>query len=85
MQTKNVSLKAAECLISAYCAAGGSSFEAVPGCLGLGVVVLTDFGLHGLRAFVIEERALNEWSSGHVLKIYPDGVLPKKYQAMILD
>lgn len=83
MHTKNISLQGAENLIRNYRNAGGEAFTIEDGCLGLGVVVLTDFGTAGLRAFVIEEVYLNEWSSGHILKIYEDGKLPAKYQKAV--
>lgn len=83
MHTKNISLQGAENLIRKYRNAGGEAYTIEEGCLGLGVVVLTDYGQNHLRAFVIEEVYLNEWSSGHVLKIYEDGRLPAKYQKAV--
>ena len=83
MHTKSISLESAENLIKSYINAGGESFTIEEGCLGLGVVALTDFGRRNLRAFVIEEVYLNEWSSGHILKIYENGILPAKYQRAI--
>ena len=83
MHTKNISLQGAENLIRDYINAGGESFTIEEGCLGLGVVVLTGFGQNHLRAFVIEEIYLNEWSSGHILKIYENGKLPAKYQRAV--
>ena len=79
MHTKNISLQAAENLITLYSQRGGEVVTVREGCLGLGTVVLFDYRGVGLRAFVIEEIYLNSWSCGHVLKIYENGKLPAKY------
>ena len=71
--------------MSIYREKGGEVITIREGCLGLGTVVLTDFGAAGLRAFVIEEIYLNSWSSGHVLKIYENGKLPAKYLNAVPD
>lgn len=80
MKTYNyVDLKVCEQLINDYINTGGEAYNVSDGVLGLGTVVLTG----AQRAFVIEEYYLNEWSSGHRVKVYYDGKLPKKYEKMI--
>lgn len=78
MYTKNITLKTAENLISKFINAGGDFYQLEDGGVGLGLVVLDGRG-HGLRSFVIEEYYLSEWASGHRLKIYTHGELPRKY------
>lgn len=82
MYAKNISLKTAENLISNFVNAGGNFYQLEDGGVGLGLVVLDGRG-HGLRSFVIEEFFLSEWSSGHRLKIYTHGELPRKYAKAI--
>lgn len=77
MKKTFITLSAAENLIQRYINAGGTCNELHPGCLGLGTITLTG---PGLRAFVIEEIYLNNQSSGHVLKTYYSGILPRKYR-----
>lgn len=75
----NIGLHECESLINNYINAGGEAYNVSDGVLGLGTVVLKG----AQRAFVIEEYYLNEWSSGHRIKVYYDGKLPKKYEKMI--
>ena len=82
MYTKRIDLKAAERLMARYAEAGGNVVTVYPGSLGLGCVVM-----HGacLKAFVIEEMYVDEWCSRHSIKVYPDGILPKKYQRLVAN
>lgn len=82
MYTKRIDLKAAESLMDRYAQAGGNVVTVYPGTLGLGCVVM--YGGF-LKAFVIEEMYVNEWSSRHSIKVYPDGILPKKYQKLAAE
>lgn len=76
MYTKKIDLAAAENLMQRYAEMGGNVVTVAPGSLGLGCVVM--YGPF-LKAFVIEEMYVNEYSSRHSIKVYPDGILPKKY------
>lgn len=49
------------------------------GCLGLGEVLL--HGAPGKKSVVIKEVFLNEWSSGHTIRMY--NKLPKRYENLI--
>lgn len=84
MQTKYCTLECCEKLMRDYGEAGGEVVTVQEGCLGLGTVILRNLSNKNLREFVIEEYYINEWSSGHKVKIYTKG-LPKKYLRMLDD
>lgn len=69
-------------LIENYQNAGGDVITLNDGVLGFGVVAFVNNGLK-LKEFILEEYYINPWASGHRLKIYPHGGLPKKYLKMI--
>ena len=71
-------LGACEEVINRYINAGGEVLTLEEGVLGLGLVVC--FG-ESLKTCIIQERYLNEWSSGHTIRFY--NKMPKKYAAMI--
>lgn len=68
-------------LIDKYINAGGEFYELEEGCLGYGVCVLISEESKKLKQFVIKEKYLNEWSSGHTVTGYKK--LPKKYEKML--
>lgn len=68
-------IKACEDLMNRYLELGGEITMIEEGCLGLGVVVCSAVGK---KYAVIKEVFLNEWSSGHVIRLYKK--LPKKYE-----
>lgn len=57
----------------------GTATTIEDGCLGLGTVVLHDAPKK--KTIIIREVALNEWSSGHTIRMY--NKTPKKYQQLI--
>lgn len=71
-------LSACEDVMNKYYEAGGEVITLEEGVLGLGLVVC--FG-DGLKTCIIQERYLNEWSSGHTIRFY--NKMPKKYATMI--
>jgi hypothetical protein len=72
---KIYSLEAIEKLISHYTKNGGSIETIKEGTLGYGTTVLK---CEKLKFAVIKEVYLNEWSSGHTVRLY--NKLPQKYQ-----
>lgn len=76
--TTMYTLGACEDIINQYIDAGGEVYTIEEGVLGLGLVVC--FG-EGLKTCIIQERYLNEWSSGHTIRFY--NKMPQKYAAMI--
>ena len=77
---KMYSLKACENLMQEYADRGGYAFTMQEGTLGLGLVIC--FG-KGLKTSVIKEVTLNEWSSGHTVRMY--NKMPKKYENMLIE
>ena len=71
-------LSACEDVMNKYYETGGEVITLEEGVLGLGLVVC--FG-DGLKTCIIQERYLNEWSSGHTIRFYNN--MPKKYATMI--
>jgi hypothetical protein len=71
---KLFTLDACERLISHYEDKGGNVLTVREGVLGLGTVVLT---APNLKTAVIKERPINDWSSGHAIRLYSK--TPKKY------
>ncbi len=65
-------------LIEKYINLGGEIHQINDGCLAQGLTVCT---ADGYKSAVIDEIALNCWSSGQKVRFY--NVLPKKYQKMI--
>lgn len=65
-------------LISEYLEKDGQTLTIEEGILGYGTMVL--FG-KGLKTAIIQEVALNEWSSAHKIRMY--NKCPKKYEKMI--
>ena len=72
------SLTACENLMDRYYEAGGECITVEEGTLGLGTVIC--FG-KGLKTAIITEVYLNEWSSGHKIRMY--NKMPKKYEEML--
>jgi len=71
----NYSLKDCEKLIDKYIERDGEIRTIEEGCLGLGVVVLE---APNYKTVVIKEFYINEWTSGHKIRMY--NKTPKKYQ-----
>jgi hypothetical protein len=70
-------LQACENLISKYIDEFGGSVSIVEeGVLGLGTVML--HSAEGKKTIIIREVYLNEWSSGHTIRMYKK--MPKKYE-----
>lgn len=65
-------------LFTQYADNGGEVREIREGVLGYGTTIC--FG-HNLKTTVIQEIPLNEWSSGHTVRMY--NKCPKKYQQYI--
>ena len=75
---KNYSLSACENLMEKYLDAGGEAITIEEGCLGLGIVVC--FGKN-LKTTIIKEYYINEWNSGHTVRMYNN--MPKKYAEIL--
>lgn len=71
-------LDAVNHLIKQYEERGGLCATVQEGVLGYGITIL--YGL-GLKMAVITEVPLNEWSSGHKIRLY--NVPPRKYLDML--
>ena len=69
-----------ENLIQRYVDKGGQVNEIIPGTLGYGLTVLCG---HGLKSIIITETYINEWSSGHKVRMYSK--MPKKYEKMLAE
>lgn len=67
--------------IDKYIKNGGIFYQIEDGCLGCGLVVLTNGGKR-LKEYVVKEYYVNEWASLHEILEYKDG-LPQKYLKMI--
>lgn len=65
-------------LISQYSEKGGEVITIDEGCLGYGFMIM--FG-EGLKTTIVKEVYINEWSSGHTVRMY--NKTPKKYEQMI--
>lgn len=63
-----------EKLIAYYMEHGGECVELIEGTLGYGRMIL--YG-DGLKTAIVEEIALNEWSSAHTIRWFNN--MPKKY------
>lgn len=61
-------------LIDRYTEAGGEVITISEGVLGYGTMILQG---EGLKSAVIQEIALNEWSSAHKIRMYNE--LPQKW------
>jgi len=75
---KMYTLAAAESLIQKYQKIGAEVTELREGVLGLGTVVCHG---EGLKTAIIQERYINEWSSGHTIRMYNN--MPEKYAKAI--
>lgn len=75
---KIYSLETCEKLINTYIKKGGKVVTLQEGVLGLGVVLC--FG-DGLKTSIIKEVYLNEWSSGHTIRMH--NIMPTKYNKML--
>ena len=76
----NYSLEECENLIARYVNEYQGECDIVEeGVLGLGTIVL--HGAKGKKSIIIKEFYLNEWSSGHSIRMY--NVLPKKYKILV--
>lgn len=73
-------LTACENLIQKFIDNGGEIVTLEEGCLGYGLTVC--YG-EGLKTAIIREVYLNEWSSGHTIRMY--NKMPKKYAQMLED
>ena len=62
-------------LIDHYLAKGGDITEIESGVLGYGTLILSG---KGLKYAIVTEVYLNEWSSGHKIRLW--NKLPKKYK-----
>jgi hypothetical protein len=71
---KLYTIEACEKLIHHYIEHNGEIKTLEEGCLGLGKLLLT---APSLKTIVIQEVYINEWSSGHKVRIYKK--TPKKY------
>lgn len=67
-----------EDIMDKYYEAGGEVVTLEEGGVGLGLVMC--FG-DGLKTTIIREVYLNEWSSGHTIRMY--NKMPKKYAKML--
>lgn len=65
-------------LISQYSEKGGEVITIDEGCLGYGFMIM--FG-EGLKTTIVKEVYINEWSSGHTVRMY--NKMPHKYKQMI--
>ena len=65
-------------LISQYSEKGGEVITIEEGTLGYGFMIM--FG-DGLKTTIVKEVYINEWSSGHTVRMY--NKMPKKYEQMI--
>lgn len=75
-------LKDCEMLIDKYINEyGGECTILNEGCLGLGTVLL--HSAKNKKTILIKEVFLNEWSSGHTIRMY--NKMPKKYKHKILE
>lgn len=74
------SLEACEKLMEEYYQRGGECVTLEEGSLGLGLVLC--YG-ENLKTTIIKEVYLNEWSSGHTIRMY--NKMPKKYEKMLED
>lgn len=72
------SLEAIENIMNKYCERGGEITTIKEGCLGYGLMVLHG---EGLKTTIIKEVYLNEWSSGHTVRMY--NKIPKKYEKLL--
>lgn len=72
------SLAACEDLMQRYAEKGGECKTIEEGTLGIGMVIC--FG-DGLKTAIIREVYLNEWSSGHTIRMY--NKMPEKYKNML--
>jgi len=52
--------------------------ELEEGCLGYGITMISG---ENLKTAIITEKYLNEWSSGHTIRLY--NKTPKKYEKML--
>lgn len=71
---------AIEKLAQKYYEKGGEVVEIEPGSLGYGLTIMHG---EGLKTAVIREVYINEWSSGHKVRIY--NKMPEKYRIMLHD
>lgn len=75
---KLYTLKAVDNLIDQYVKKDGEIITLEEGCLGYGLTLCCGAGL---KYAIIQEVYLNEWSSGHKIRLY--NKLPKKYEIML--
>jgi len=68
-----------EGLISEYVGVGGEMLTIEDGVLGHGKLLL--HSADGRKSVVVTEQYINEWTSGHTIRMYNE--LPKKYKNMI--
>lgn len=73
-------LSACQELMNHYINKGGEVITLEEGCLGLGEVIC--YG-EGLKTTIIKEVYLNEWSSGHTIRMY--NKTPKKYENLLMS
>ena len=77
-RTKYYSCEAIQNLINHYTKKGGDCWTLEEGSLGYGTTMLCG---DGLKTAIVQERYLNEWSSGHTIRLYRK--TPKKYLDML--
>jgi hypothetical protein len=76
---KTYRLSTIDKMIQDYVAAGGEATTLREGVLGYGQILLHNNP--GYKVVVITEVALNEWSSGHKVRMY--NKMPKKYDKLL--
>ncbi len=72
------SCEAIDRLVDSYIRKGGEVHELEEGCLGYGLLLLTG---ENLKSIVVREVYINEWSSGHSIRMY--NKCPKKYMDLL--
>lgn len=75
---KLYSLESIGKLISRYEERGGQTTTVEEGSLGYGTTLLHG---DGLKTAIIQEKYLNEWSSGHTIRFY--NKMPAKYKSLM--
>lgn len=76
----NYSLKSCEEFISDYVTKwNGEAIILEEGCLGLGLILLTNAEGRPNHNYIIREFFINHWVSGHNVKRYNKDKIPKKY------
>ncbi len=75
---KNLTSSQIDNLIANYLQKNGEVIQIEEGSLGHGFLILTG---EKLKTTIVNEFFINEWSSGHKVRMY--NKIPKKYQTLI--